>query len=110
MSYDIGFLGGGQLARMSIQAAQRMGLKCVSLDPGSATPASELAPSIVGSLNDPNCIAELAGQCDHLGLENEFTPAAALRAGLKIAHVAEEHLIPEIDTLATIQDKLLQRQ
>ena len=25
--FDIGFLGGGQLARMSIQAAQRMGLK-----------------------------------------------------------------------------------
>ena len=31
--YDIGFLGGGQLARMSIQAAQRMGLRCLVLDP-----------------------------------------------------------------------------
>jgi phosphoribosylaminoimidazole carboxylase PurK protein len=109
MTYDIGFLGGGQLARMSIQAAQRMGLKCISLDPGQETPASELAPSICGSLNDPNSIATLARQAAHLALENEFIPADALREGLKKAGVSEHHLIPEIDTLATIQDKLLQR-
>ncbi|MEA2552052.1 MAG: 5-(carboxyamino)imidazole ribonucleotide synthase [Fimbriimonadaceae bacterium] len=110
MRFDIGFLGGGQLARMSIQAAQRMGLKCISLDPGEQTPASELAPAIVGDLNDPDKIAELARQSDRLALENEFIPAVALREGLKKAGVPETSLIPEIDTLATIQDKLLQRQ
>ena len=109
-SFDIGFLGGGQLARMSIQAAQRMGLKCLSLDPGEQTPASEIAPAIVGSLDDPQCIAKLASQCDRLALENEFIPADALRQGLKAAKVNEDRLIPEIDTLAAIQDKLLQRQ
>jgi 5-(carboxyamino)imidazole ribonucleotide synthase len=110
MSFDIGFLGGGQLARMSIQAAQSMGLKCLSLDPGEITPASELAPALMGSLDDPACIAKLASQCSHLALENEFIPAAALREGLRLAKVDEHNLIPEIDTLATIQDKLLQRQ
>lgn len=110
VTYDIGFLGGGQLARMSIQAAQRMGLKCLSLDPGEPTPASEIAPAIVGGLNDPTCIAELAAQCDRLALENEFIPAHALHQGLKKANVKEDRLIPEIATLATIQDKLLQRQ
>ncbi len=110
MAYDIGFLGGGQLARMSIQAAHRMGLKCLSLDPGDSTPASEIAPAIQGSLNDPECIAKLASQCDRLALENEFIPADALHAGLKNAKVDESRLIPEIETLATIQDKLLQRQ
>ena len=108
--YDIGFLGGGQLARMSIQAAQRMGLKCISLDPGEQTPASELAPAICGNLDDPACIARLASQCDRLALENEFIPAHSLREGLKAAKIKEDRLIPEIDTLATIQDKLLQRQ
>jgi 5-(carboxyamino)imidazole ribonucleotide synthase len=109
-SFDIGFLGGGQLARMSIQAAQRMGLKCLSLDPGGQTPASEVAPAIAGSLDDPNCIAEVARQCDRLALENEFIPAAALHKGLQLAGVKEDRLIPEVDTLATIQDKFLQRQ
>ncbi len=47
--FDLGFLGGGQLARMSIQAAQRMGLRCLSLDPGSDTPASQIAPAITGA-------------------------------------------------------------
>lgn len=110
MAFDIGFLGGGQLARMSIQAAQRMGLKCISLDPGEQTPASELAPAIAGSLDDPQCIAMLASQCDRLALENEFIPASALHEALRLAKVKEDRLIPSIDTLAIIQDKLLQRQ
>lgn len=109
MRFDIGFLGGGQLARMSIQAAQRMGLKCISLDPGEHTPASELAPSICGSLDNPDSIATLARQVDHLALENEFIPALALRDGLRKAGVNEANLLPSIETLSTIQDKLLQR-
>lgn len=104
--FDIGFLGGGQLARMSIQAAQRMGLKCLSLDPGEDTPASQIAASLVGSLNDPTKIAELANQCQRITLENEFIPAQAIRdSGLD-----EQKIVPGIDALATIQDKLLQRQ
>lgn len=104
--FDIGFLGGGQLARMSIQAAQRMGLRCVSLDPGEDTPASQIAASIVGSLSDPAQIAELASLSDRVTLENEFIPASSIReSGLD-----EAKIVPGVDALATIQDKLLQRQ
>ncbi len=104
--YDLGFLGGGQLARMSIQAGQRMGLRCLSLDPGENTPASQIAASLVGALNDPAKIAELASQCDRITLENEFIPADAIRdSGLD-----ESKLVPGIGALATIQDKLLQRK
>ena len=66
--FDIGFLGGGQLARMSIQAAQRMGLRCMSLDPGVDTPASQIAASICGSLHDPDKIAEILKRCDKVTL------------------------------------------
>ncbi len=59
MVADIGFLGGGQLARMSIQAAQRMGLTCLSLDPGHVTPASLVARSRVGRLDDPQALADM---------------------------------------------------
>jgi 5-(carboxyamino)imidazole ribonucleotide synthase len=108
--YDIGFLGGGQLARMSIQAAQRMGLRCLSLDPGENTPASQVADSIVGPLFDPESIAKVIEASDHVTLENEFIPAAAIRQAFQLTGEDEERLVPGIDTLATIQDKLLQRQ
>ncbi len=108
--FDIGFLGGGQLARMSIQAAQRMGLRCLSLDSAELTPASQLAAAIVGQLDDPECVAEIFRRCERVTLENEFIPADAIRTALQISGVPEERLTPGVETLALIQDKLLQRQ
>ncbi len=108
--YDLGFLGGGQLARMSIQAAQRMGLRCLSLDPGEDTPASQIANAIQGDLHDPSAIGEVARSCFRITLENEFIPADAIRQGLELASREEEIIVPGIDTLATIQDKLRQRE
>ena len=110
MTYDLGFLGGGQLARMSIQAAQRMGLKCLSLDPGELTPASQVADAVQGSLSDPAAIGELFAKCERVTLENEFIPAQSVLEALAITGRPPEAMMPGIDTLATIQDKLLQRQ
>jgi 5-(carboxyamino)imidazole ribonucleotide synthase len=109
-SFDLGFLGGGQLARMSIQAAQRMGIRCISLDPGTDTPASQIAPAIVGRLDDSTKIAEIFGQCHRVTLENEFIPADAIREALRKSGRQDEALMPGVDTLATIQDKLRQRE
>jgi len=108
MKANLGFLGGGQLARMSIQAAQRMGLKCVSLDAGSDTPAGQIAPSIDGSLRDPDAIAKLLRACDFATLENEFIPAKALAEGIEKAGFDPARLTPSVETLALIQDKYLQ--
>ena len=107
--YDIGFLGGGQLARMSIQAAQRAGLRCLSLDSGADTPAAQIAPSLVGELNDVEKIAEVLRRCDRVTLENEFIRAEHIREACRLAHVDEAIIIPGIDSLYTIQDKLRQR-
>lgn len=109
-TYDLGFLGGGQLARMSIHAAQRMGLNCFSMDPGEITPASQIAPSIVGRLDDPSKIAQVFRSCDRVTLENEFIPAQAIREALRIGGREESALIPALESLATIQDKLVQRR
>lgn len=108
--FDIGFLGGGQLARMSIQAAQRMGLNCLSLDPGSDTPASQIAPAIQAPLHDPDAIAQVLAQCAVTTLENEFIPATAIDHAVQIAQVNPSSIIPGSNALATIQDKLLQSQ
>ncbi len=106
---DIGFLGGGQLARMSIQAAQRMGLTCLSLDPAGDSPASQIAPFIVGGLSDPSSIAQIMRQSGVVTLENEFIPAEAIRSAAQLVNFPEDRIIPGIDALATIQDKLRQR-
>ena len=82
MKYDLGFLGGGQLARMSIQAAQRMGLRCLSLDPAKDTPAGQIADALQGPLDDPESITKILSQCAKVTLENEFIPARAVRDAL----------------------------
>lgn len=109
-AYDLGFLGGGQLARMSIQAAQAMGLRCLSLDSGTDTPAGQLAASLNGALHDPEAVSLVIKSCRHVTLENEFIPADVIRQAVQRAGREESVIRPGIDTLATIQDKLTQRQ
>jgi 5-(carboxyamino)imidazole ribonucleotide synthase len=110
LTYDIGFLGGGQLARMSIQAAQRMGLRCFSIDPGELTPASQVADSLVGMLSSPEDIARVLERCERVTLENEFIPADAIREALARVGRDERVVMPGTGTLAIIQDKLWQRE
>ena len=94
---------------MSIQAAQRMGLKCLSIDPGSLTPASQVADALVGNLSSPDDLKQIFERCDRVTLENEFIPADAIRQALEITGRDEDVLIPGVDTLEIIQDKLKQR-
>ena len=108
--FDIGFLGGGQLARMSIHAAQRMGLACLSLDPGTDTPASQVASAITGSLSDAANVAELFRSCERVTLENEFIPADTIRDAMGLAGRDESDILPGTSSLETTQDKLLQRR
>lgn len=108
--YEIGILGGGQLARMTIQAAQRMGLRCLCLDPNSDSPAGQITDCLVGKLEDPEKIAQVADNCHRVTLENEFIPGWAIRAGFEIAKRPLEALIPSVESLEIVQDKLRQRR
>ena len=108
--FDIGFLGGGQLARMSIQAAQRMGLSCLSLDASPNTPASQISASLTGELTDVSKLAEMLTRCDRLTLENEFVRADDIEEAGDLAKVSTSELMPSIHSLDTIQDKLRQRK
>lgn len=110
MPFDIGFLGGGQLARMSIQAAQRLGFTCISIDSEPDSPASQVAPGLLGRLDDPEALAQLVRQCGWVLLENEFVPVAALREALALTGRPERVVAPNIQALEVVQDKLLQRE
>jgi 5-(carboxyamino)imidazole ribonucleotide synthase len=109
LKFDLGILGGGQLARMSIMAAQRMGYSCLSLDPAIETPASKISRSVAGKLDDPVAISKILRNCEYVTLENEFIPAAAIREALQESGHQESKLVPGISALETIQDKLVQR-
>lgn len=98
------------MARMSIQAAQRMGLRCLSLDPGDDTPASQIAAAIQGQLSDTEKIAEILRRCDRVTLENEFILSDHIEEACEIAKVDESIVVPGLHSLHTIQDKLRQRK
>ncbi len=86
-----------------------MGLSCVSLDPSPDACASQVAPSIVGSLSDPAALSELMSVSEHVTLENEFIPAFALEKASDLAGFDPALVTPSIQTLAMIQDKFAQR-
>ena len=108
--YDLGILGGGQLARMSIQAGQRMGLKCLSLDELPDSPAGQIADSILGSLQSPEDIANLLTKCDFVTLENEFIKPHVLLEACALSNFEIDRLTPSPSTLGMINDKFVQRQ
>lgn len=109
-SFDLGFLGGGQLARMSIQAAQAMGLRCLSVDPDANSPASQICEARVAALHDESALSDLFGRCDRVTLENEFVRADSIESAVARAGRSADCLTPSLEALRTIQDKLRQRE
>ncbi|MES9847984.1 MAG: NAD(P)-dependent oxidoreductase, partial [Candidatus Thiodiazotropha sp.] len=68
----IGLIGGGQLGRMMVKAAKRLGCTCVVLDPYPGSPAGQVAGhQIIGGYHDPAKLRELAESCDVVTFELE---------------------------------------
>jgi 5-(carboxyamino)imidazole ribonucleotide synthase len=75
----VGIVGAGQLGRMLALAAYPLGLECEFLDRSDATPGAQVARSLVGELEDPRLLAELARRSDVLTFDWENIAGAALR-------------------------------
>jgi 5-(carboxyamino)imidazole ribonucleotide synthase len=96
----IGFLGGGQLARMAAQAARSMGYDVQVLDPDPTCPARAIASrTITAPYTDVAAAESLAQQCDVLTLDIEQigTPAIAaaslhvpVRPGADVLHIVQD--------------------
>ncbi|ETM44756.1 phosphoribosylaminoimidazole carboxylase, ATPase subunit, partial [Phytophthora nicotianae] len=108
----VGVLGGGQLGRMMANAAHRLGLQVLVLDPlGADSPAGQTGlKAVAGSFTKEEDIAKLAEQCDVLTVEIEHVNAAFLQQlqDKKEANVQGVHPAPA--TIALIQDKYQQKQ
>ncbi|HYN77419.1 MAG TPA: 5-(carboxyamino)imidazole ribonucleotide synthase, partial [Lamprocystis sp. (in: g-proteobacteria)] len=75
----IGIIGGGQLGRMMVMAAQRLGCTCVVLDPTPGSPAGQVAGhQIVGDYHDPGKLRELCESCDVTTFDIEDIDAETL--------------------------------
>jgi 5-(carboxyamino)imidazole ribonucleotide synthase len=102
----VGILGGGQLARMTADAARWIGVPTIVIDPEPGSPAGQVTRQIVGPLGDGAALAELAREIDVATLENEFVDLAALeylaRRGVMVR--------PSIHTFAIVLDKLRQKE
>jgi 5-(carboxyamino)imidazole ribonucleotide synthase len=76
----LGVLGGGQLGRMFVHAAQAMGFRVAVLEPDAASPAGASADThLKAAYTDADALATLARTCSAVTTEFENVPAAALR-------------------------------
>ncbi|WP_395059272.1 5-(carboxyamino)imidazole ribonucleotide synthase [Polaromonas sp.] len=77
----LGVMGGGQLGRMFVHAAQRLGYFTAVLDPDPQSPAGRVSHHhIATGYSDPHGLTQLAALCDAVTTEFENVPADALRA------------------------------
>lgn len=107
MVESIGIVGGGQLGRMLTQAATSLGFRVCVVDPAERCPAAQVgAEQLRAPLTDTGAIDELAARTDVVTWEIEHIPARHLEA-LAARGVDVQ---PSPATLATIQDKLAQKQ
>jgi 5-(carboxyamino)imidazole ribonucleotide synthase len=75
----LGVIGGGQLGRMFVHAAQSMGYRTAVLDPDPLSPAGLIAHEhIRAAYLDPLALARLGERCAAITTEFENVPAAAL--------------------------------
>jgi 5-(carboxyamino)imidazole ribonucleotide synthase len=80
----IGFLGGGQLGRMSAMAARSLGYAVHALDPDPNCPARAVVDRVITARFDDEAAAlELARHCDVVTLEIEQVAPGSLRAAMR---------------------------
>ncbi len=103
----LGIVGGGQLAKMTAQAATQLGCEVVILERADDFPADALDTRwIQGDWDDAAKLLELAAEVDVVSLENEFVSPVALRAVEEAGHV----LRPSAATMSLVQDKWIQKR
>ena len=101
----LGVLGGGQLGRMFVHAAQTLGFDTIVLDPDEHSPAGVAAhEQLRAPYDDERALAEMAGRCDAVTTEFENVPAPSLASLARDIPVA-----PSADAVAICQDRAAEK-
>lgn len=107
MTARLGILGGGQLGRMLLTPAHRLGVHCQVLDPDPEASCKACCSGFVqGAFTDYETVLAFGRNCDVLTVEIEAVNVAAL----KQLHSEGCKVYPSHQMLALIQDKGLQKQ
>ncbi|NUQ19499.1 MAG: ATP-grasp domain-containing protein, partial [Gemmatimonadaceae bacterium] len=102
----IGFLGGGQLGRMTAFAARSMGYDVHVLDPDPTAPARGVASRFIeASFHDADAIVRLAEECAVLMPEIETISAEGMARA-----VAHAPVRPGASVLHIVQDRARQKE
>jgi len=97
----LGVMGGGQLGRMFVHAAQRMGYFTAVLDPDPASPAGLVSHyHIQANYLDEQALAQLMQRSAAITTEFENVPAPAL-----VTLGAHRPVAPDADAVAIAQDR-----
>lgn len=106
--FTLGFLGAGQLARMSALQAFRFGIQVASFsDRRETEPLEFMTPySFKGSFDDVESMVEFAKQCDVITLENEFIDSEIL---FELRERTGTPIFPSPETFALIENKEIEK-
>ena len=107
--FVIGFLGAGQLARMSANQAFRYGMQvAVFSDRPEDEPVQFMTPhSYSGAFDDVDSMIEFAEKCDVITLENEFIDSEILK---ELHQRTGTPLWPSTESFALIENKLIEKE
>ena len=107
LNKKIGILGGGQLGKMMILEAKRLGFYVITLDPAGDCSAHSISDEhIVKSFKDEEAVFELAKKVDVITYEIEHINAEALQKVEDAGHT----VYPSVKSLKVIQDKYTQKE
>lgn len=100
----IGILGGGQLGRMLVLAAARLGYRCHIFEPQADCPASHVARHTAADYGDTAALDAFAERVDVVTLEFENVPIAA------VERLADRVPVrPGASALAIAQDRVAEK-
>jgi 5-(carboxyamino)imidazole ribonucleotide synthase len=99
-------MGGGQLGRMFVHAAQAMGYKVMVLEPASDCPAGHAADRLLcADYTNPPALQDMAQQCVAVTTEFENVPAQSL------ASLADQVTVaPSARCVSVAQDRLVEKK
>lgn len=102
----VGVIGGGQLGRYFVMAAQRLGYETWVLDPDPQAPAMQICHHPVqAKYDDQDALHKLADACDAVTIEFENVPATSLELIADKTRVA-----PPVAAVTIAQDRAAEKQ
>lgn len=105
--FKLGFLGGGQLARMMILEAQNLGIECHVFCASKQDPAAQVtAHWTSGSITDLKALIGFIENVDLVTFESEFVPAEALE---KLDSKMSDKIFPKPSIMREMQNRQTQK-